>query len=267
MPTMHLSFAMLRYFLVTTTYFLYGESIIYYFQQIILVDRVLLPFATHHRFISFVLYMIGKLLASMKGSAVSHDSGLGRVCVLCRQFEEGSVQAAIPSIWLDAYGLVACRLPESFHCQQHFGGSDLVLYSHFTRDLQWYLCLHLWILLGQNSPYHSVTKEDSGGLCRRLDLHNDFRHVGKITRKQRLACDVLMTSTVVYFVDEIQLHDLPCKGKAMHARDSHHHAFSQIDRICPCLPGLKSIAAPLTLCSPLFLGHCLLRGLPLSRHW
>ncbi|OAD04917.1 hypothetical protein MUCCIDRAFT_36597 [Mucor lusitanicus CBS 277.49] len=47
------------YFLVTTTYFLYGESIIYYFQQIILVDRVLLPFATHHRFISFVLYMIG----------------------------------------------------------------------------------------------------------------------------------------------------------------------------------------------------------------
>ncbi|KAI8644397.1 cytidylyltransferase family-domain-containing protein [Parasitella parasitica] len=47
------------YFLVTTTYFLYGESIIYYFQQIVLVDRVLLPFATHHRFISFVLYVIG----------------------------------------------------------------------------------------------------------------------------------------------------------------------------------------------------------------
>lgn len=40
-------------------YFLYGESIIYYFQQIILVDAFLLPFATHHRFISFVLYVIG----------------------------------------------------------------------------------------------------------------------------------------------------------------------------------------------------------------
>lgn len=47
------------YFLVTTTYFLYGESIIYYFQEVVLVDRVLLPFATHHRFISFVLYVIG----------------------------------------------------------------------------------------------------------------------------------------------------------------------------------------------------------------
>jgi phosphatidate cytidylyltransferase len=49
-----------RYFLVTTTYFLYGESIIYYFDEIVLVDAVLLPFATHHRFISFILYVIGK---------------------------------------------------------------------------------------------------------------------------------------------------------------------------------------------------------------
>ena len=48
-----------RYFFVTAMYFLHGESIIYYFQEIILVDAFLLPFATHHRFISFVLYVIG----------------------------------------------------------------------------------------------------------------------------------------------------------------------------------------------------------------
>ncbi|KAG2220169.1 hypothetical protein INT45_013867 [Circinella minor] len=47
------------YFFVSSMYFLYGESIIYYFQEIILVDAFLLPFATHHRFISFVLYVIG----------------------------------------------------------------------------------------------------------------------------------------------------------------------------------------------------------------
>lgn len=47
------------YFLGTTMYFLYGESVIYYFKHIVLVDRVLLPFATHHRFISFILYVIG----------------------------------------------------------------------------------------------------------------------------------------------------------------------------------------------------------------
>ena len=48
------------YFLGTTMYFLYGESVIYYFKHIILVDRVLLPFATHHRFISFMLYVMGE---------------------------------------------------------------------------------------------------------------------------------------------------------------------------------------------------------------
>ena len=50
------------YFLGTTMYFLYGESVIYYFKHIVLVDKVLLPFATHHRFISFMLYVIGKSL-------------------------------------------------------------------------------------------------------------------------------------------------------------------------------------------------------------
>ena len=49
------------YFLATTMYFLYGESVIYYFKHILLVDRILLPFATHHRFLSFMLYILGKL--------------------------------------------------------------------------------------------------------------------------------------------------------------------------------------------------------------
>lgn len=47
------------YFLAITMYFLYGESVIYYFKHILLVDKVLLPFATHHRFISFMMYIIG----------------------------------------------------------------------------------------------------------------------------------------------------------------------------------------------------------------
>ncbi|KAL8829226.1 MAG: hypothetical protein Q9170_006270, partial [Blastenia crenularia] len=50
------------YFLGSTMYFLYGESVVYYFKHIVLVDRVLLPFATHHRFISFMLYVMGFVL-------------------------------------------------------------------------------------------------------------------------------------------------------------------------------------------------------------
>ena len=47
------------YFLGSTMYFLYGESVIYYFKHVVLIDKLLLPFATHHRFISFMLYIIG----------------------------------------------------------------------------------------------------------------------------------------------------------------------------------------------------------------
>ncbi|KAL0945027.1 phosphatidate cytidylyltransferase [Colletotrichum truncatum] len=47
------------YWLATTMYFLYGETVIYYFKHIVLVDKVLLPLATHHRFISFILYIFG----------------------------------------------------------------------------------------------------------------------------------------------------------------------------------------------------------------
>ena len=47
------------YWLATTMYFLYGETVIYYFKHIVLVDKILLPLATHHRFISFILYVFG----------------------------------------------------------------------------------------------------------------------------------------------------------------------------------------------------------------
>ena len=75
------------YFLGTTMYFLYGESVIYYFKHIVLVDKVLLPFATHHRFISFMLYVIGM---SPYGTTITdvewktRNLLFCRVCILCR---------------------------------------------------------------------------------------------------------------------------------------------------------------------------------------
>ncbi|KAF9434535.1 hypothetical protein BGZ76_007849 [Entomortierella beljakovae] len=51
--------AMNWYFLFSTNYFFYGESLIHYFQHVVFVDAFLLPFATHHRFISFTLYCAG----------------------------------------------------------------------------------------------------------------------------------------------------------------------------------------------------------------
>jgi phosphatidate cytidylyltransferase len=48
-----------RYFLATTMFFLYGESLIYYFKHIVFIDEYFLYFAIHHRFISAVLYLMG----------------------------------------------------------------------------------------------------------------------------------------------------------------------------------------------------------------
>ncbi|KAI9669294.1 MAG: hypothetical protein M1831_000329 [Alyxoria varia] len=47
------------YFLGTALYYLEGESIVYYFKHIVLADKVLLPFARNHRFIGFILYILG----------------------------------------------------------------------------------------------------------------------------------------------------------------------------------------------------------------
>jgi phosphatidate cytidylyltransferase len=54
------------YFFAITMYFLYGESVIYYFKHILVVDKILLPFATHHRFISFMMYIMGKRCVSSR---------------------------------------------------------------------------------------------------------------------------------------------------------------------------------------------------------
>lgn len=84
------------YFFVVSNYFLYGESIIYYFkvgflsgsatslanqkrgnrangscdcfigaQHIVFVDAYFLPFAQNHRFISFMLYVFGESQSEM----------------------------------------------------------------------------------------------------------------------------------------------------------------------------------------------------------
>lgn len=83
------------YFFAVTNYFLYGESIIYYFKVIIystssrpcvdtglkhvvFTDGQLLPFATNHRMISFTLYTIGFMgfVLSLKRGYLKQQFGL-----------------------------------------------------------------------------------------------------------------------------------------------------------------------------------------------
>ncbi|RDX54858.1 hypothetical protein OH76DRAFT_1397170 [Lentinus brumalis] len=66
------------YFFAVTNYFLYGESIIYYFKHVVFSNAQLTPFATNHRFVSFMLYLIGFVgfVLSLKRGYLKQQFGL-----------------------------------------------------------------------------------------------------------------------------------------------------------------------------------------------
>ncbi|KAH9858420.1 phosphatidate cytidylyltransferase [Lenzites betulinus] len=66
------------YFFAVTNYFLYGESIIYYFKHVVFSNAQLAPFATNHRFVSFTLYIIGFMgfVLSLKRGYLKQQFGL-----------------------------------------------------------------------------------------------------------------------------------------------------------------------------------------------
>lgn len=120
------------YWLATTMYFLYGESVIYYFKHIVLVDKVLLPFATHHRFISFMLYVIGT-----RGPAVWY-SGLtdSRIRILRCLVTSGTLSIPVYPVRVDTHGSVShCGSGALYH-EQCLRRHDLVLPARFAGHLQ-----------------------------------------------------------------------------------------------------------------------------------
>ncbi|KIP06990.1 hypothetical protein PHLGIDRAFT_435854 [Phlebiopsis gigantea 11061_1 CR5-6] len=66
------------YFFAVVNYFLYGESIIYYFKHVVFSDAQLTMFATNHRFISFSLYILGFVgfVMSLKRGYLKQQFGL-----------------------------------------------------------------------------------------------------------------------------------------------------------------------------------------------
>ncbi|KAI0339876.1 hypothetical protein BDW22DRAFT_1360910 [Trametopsis cervina] len=66
------------YFFAVANYFLYGESIIYYFKHVVFSDAQLTGFATNHRIISFSLYILGFVgfVLSLKRGYLKQQFGL-----------------------------------------------------------------------------------------------------------------------------------------------------------------------------------------------
>ncbi|KAK7057155.1 phosphatidate cytidylyltransferase [Favolaschia claudopus] len=105
------------YFFVVANYFLYGESIIYYFKHVVFRDAQFLPFATNHRIISFTLYTIGFVgfVMSLQKGYLKQQFGLFcwvhmslLIIVLSSHFVINNILEGLIWFWVPA-SLVICN--------------------------------------------------------------------------------------------------------------------------------------------------------------
>ncbi|ORX44618.1 phosphatidate cytidylyltransferase [Hesseltinella vesiculosa] len=157
------------YFLVITTYFLYGETIIDYFQHIVLVDAFLLPLATHHRFISFMLYVTGFVLFVLNLKKGLYKQQLAQfgwmhmalLLIVCQSHYivkntlEGLIWFVLPS------SLVICNDVFAYICGTFWGKTPLIHLSP-KKTVEgflgaWLCTLMFAFLVGRLSPLLHLT--------------------------------------------------------------------------------------------------------------
>lgn len=127
----------LRYFFAVSNYFLYGESLIYYFKHIVFVDAYFIPFARHHRFLSFMLYVFGFMafVSGLKRSNLKHQFGLFcwvhmslLLTVYSSHFIVNNILEGLVWVWMPA-SLVICNDVFAYICGMMFGRTPLISLS------------------------------------------------------------------------------------------------------------------------------------------
>ncbi|KAM6502250.1 Cytidylyltransferase family domain containing protein [Amanita muscaria] len=125
------------YFFAVTNYFLYGESIIYYFKHVVFADAQLLPFATNHRIISFTLYTIGFMgfVMSLKKGYLKQQFGLFcwvhmslLLIVVSSHFIINNILEGLIWLWVPA-SLVICNDVFAYLCGITLGRTPLIKLS------------------------------------------------------------------------------------------------------------------------------------------
>lgn len=126
-----------RYFFAVSNYFLYGESLIYYFKHIVFVDAYFIPFARHHRFLSFMLYVFGfvAFVAGLKRANLKHQFGLFcwvhmslLLIVVSSHFMVNNILEGLIWLWIPA-SLVVCNDIFAYVCGMLFGRTPLISLS------------------------------------------------------------------------------------------------------------------------------------------
>ncbi|GHJ84596.1 hypothetical protein NliqN6_0998 [Naganishia liquefaciens] len=125
------------YFFVVTNYFLYGESIIYYFKHVVFVDSFFLPFARNHRFISFMLYIFGFMafVANLQKQYLRQQFALFcwvhmtlLVIVVSSHFIVNNILEGLIWFFVPA-SLVICNDVMAYVCGKLFGKTPLIKLS------------------------------------------------------------------------------------------------------------------------------------------
>ncbi|KAN0059988.1 phosphatidate cytidylyltransferase [Thecaphora frezii] len=122
------------YFFAVCNYFLYGESIIYYFKHIVFVDAYFIPFARHHRFLSFMLYVFGFMafVSNLRRPNLKHQFGLFcwvhmslLLIVFSSHFIVNNILEGLIWFWVPA-SLVICNDVFAYICGMTFGKTPLI---------------------------------------------------------------------------------------------------------------------------------------------
>ncbi|SNX83588.1 related to CDS1 - CDP-diacylglycerol synthase [Melanopsichium pennsylvanicum] len=122
------------YFFAVANYFLYGESIIYYFKHIVFVDAYFIPFARHHRFLSFMLYVFGFMafVSNLKRRNLKHQFGLFcwvhmslLLIVFSSHFIVNNILEGLIWFFVPA-SLVICNDVFAYICGMTFGKTPLI---------------------------------------------------------------------------------------------------------------------------------------------
>ncbi|KAK0520460.1 phosphatidate cytidylyltransferase [Tilletia horrida] len=125
------------YFFAVANYFLYGESLIYYFKHIVFVDAYFLPFASKHRLLSFLLYTFGfvAFVSGLKRANLKRQFGLFcwvhmslLLIVFSSHFMVNNILEGLIWFWLPA-SLVICNDVFAYVCGMLFGRTPLISLS------------------------------------------------------------------------------------------------------------------------------------------
>ncbi|GAA5853677.1 hypothetical protein JCM8547_007410 [Rhodosporidiobolus lusitaniae] len=129
------------YFFAVANYYLYGESLIYYFRHILTLQASFLPtaysFAQHHRLISFGLYTIGfvSFVATLSRSSLRRQFGLFGwihmsllLIVVSSHFIVNNILEGMIWFWIPA-SLVIINDVAAYVCGMLFGRHQLIKLS------------------------------------------------------------------------------------------------------------------------------------------